>query len=263
MGIIRQSIDATFPEGPFWVPVIDGDYDKLLEGIADADEDVLSDLQQLKYIRDPQKTQYLSDLEKEYGIITNTSLTEQTRRNALQSKMTEKNTGGRFEPLQNALTDSGFDLQVHVNDPPVDPAIFLDQSFQMVAGGDNAYAGRPDAFAARIGGELIVNGDIFTQVKAVEMQAGGAAAFAGNSLAVAGYFNELKRIPQDFDIPTDSGYWPLIFFIGGDATRDPVTDELTQIDIATIPADRRTELISLIVRLKPAHSWCGLVGTFV
>lgn len=259
--VTREAIDAAFPRGPFWLPKVDGDYDKLLDGISDADLLVYDDLSDLARIRNPQTTPYLSDLEKEYGILPNPNLTEQVRRDALQSKMTEKSTGGRLEPLQSAITDSGFtNLLVHANDPPVDPAIFLDQSFQMVAGGDNAYAGRSDAFAGRIGGNLVVNGDIFTQQKAVLMQAGGDI-YAGNTNAVAGYFEELKLTPQAFELPTDPGYWPLFFFVGGAATRDG-SGALTEIATETIDADRRTELISLIVRFKPSHSWCGLIVEF-
>ena len=45
---------------------------------------------------------------------------------------------GTNPDLQTALNDAGFNLLVHDNDPAVDPAIFLDEDFQMGRGTDKS-----------------------------------------------------------------------------------------------------------------------------
>ena len=65
----RDVINALLPEGFFWVPATDDDYDKLLDGIADNSDAVFEDLEELRYLRDPARTPILSDLEKEYAVV--------------------------------------------------------------------------------------------------------------------------------------------------------------------------------------------------
>ena len=60
-------------------------------------------------------------------------------------------------------------------------------------------------------------------------------------------------------VPDDSDFWDFIFFVGGDATRDPVTHELTSIATVTLPIERRTEFEKLILKIKPVNTWGGIV----
>jgi hypothetical protein len=78
------------------------------------------------------------------------------------------------------------------------------------------------------------------------MQASGSIAYAGNDDALAGRFDSLDRTLIEYEVPSDSGYWGLIFFVGGEATRDP-----------------RSEFITLILRFKPMHSWAAVIANFV
>jgi len=50
-----------------------------------------------------------------------------------------------------------------------------------------------------------------------------------------------------------------VFFIGGDATRDPVTHQLTNIETVTLLDSRRSEFEKLILKIKPVHTWAGMM----
>lgn len=266
--VSRQSFDALMPPGPLWVPEIDEGLDQLIEGLAESSEDIAEFLNALATLRNPALTTILSDLEREYGIDVDTNLTEAVRRMRLATKKTESNSNGSIDTLQSALDSSGFtQLTVYENSPAVDPAIFLDQVFQMVANGDNAFAGfepvsgpPSTAFAGRIGGELLVNGDIFNTAPAYLSQAGDA--FAGGLHGTAGEFDVMTIEKIEFDIPTDPNDWPLVFFVGGTATFNPDGSLLT-IENADVDATREAELKRTILSIKPIHSWCGLIVSFI
>lgn len=270
-------MEALWPKGASWDIAPNSDLDKLLDGIGASNDEVMEFLSQLASIRDPANTFILGDLEREYGVFTDELFTDAERRERLKPHVYPGEKTGSADHLQSALdlaglgagaAGGGYNLQVHINDPPVDPAPFIDKAFQMVAGGDNAFAGfeplsgpPSTAFAGSIGGEWVVNGDIFTQSPAYTMQAGGDFAFAGNGNAVAGRFDSLNQTPIEYDTPTDPNDWPLVFFVGGDATRN-INGELTNIEIASVPTARKNELRRLILRIKPLGTWCGLIVGF-
>jgi hypothetical protein len=260
--ISRALINSNLPEGSAWNPAPDGDLDNLFEGIADGKEIVRDFLSLLARLRCPQSTPILSDLEIEYGIIPDDRIAEQTRRDRLEAQKTATSSTGAWDFMQEKLQLAGFSVQVHPNDPAVDPNLFLAQDFQMVADGGAAFAGNEAAFAAIFGGELIVNGDIFRQSNLILSVANAGDAFAGNAGFFAGEFQGTRRDKINYDVPADSGYWPLIFFVGGDATRDG-SGFLTDIQAAEVEQLRREELIRLIIKYKPLHSWCGLIVDYV
>jgi len=259
--ISRSVLNALLPPG--WNIKQDGDFDKLLEGIAENKEVTREFLISLATLRNPQKTQYLSDLEKEYGLMTRNNLTEQVRRDRLSVRAYERDRNGSWEDLQNALQNSGFNVQVHENSPAVDPAIFLNQAFQMVAGDPlNAFAGDPGAYCGQIGGILLVNGEIFDQIPLWLMGCAGDNAYAGDPLAYAGYYLELQKNLITYEIPADPFDWPYIFFVGGDATRGG-SEELTDIELAEVPIERKCEFENIILRYKGLHAWAGLIIIYV
>jgi hypothetical protein len=133
----------------------------------------------------------------------------------------------------------------------------------MVAGGENAFAGNEGAFCDRDGGDLVVNGLIYTLSPAYIMQAGGSIAFAGNEDAKAGRFNELIPSYYIFNIPSDPYTWPFIFFIGASIIRDPETYEITDIETAEIPIERKSEFLSIILKYKPLHTWCAAIVLYI
>jgi hypothetical protein len=256
--VIRRVIDKSLPKGSAWRIAPDSDSDKFLDGVADNWETIRSFLSDLDSIRDPALTPFLADLEREYGVLTNLSLTEAQRRAQLSPIVFNRSSNGSLDAMQEALDDAGFTVQVHENSPAVDPAIFLDQVFQMVAGGGNAFAGNQGAFASRIGGELLVNGEIFTTTRVYESVAG--TMFAGT--AGAGEYTDLERTKIEYPIPTDPDDWPMVFFVGGDATRDGL-GALTAIDKANVPVEQEQVFKRIILKFKPIHSWAALIITYV
>jgi hypothetical protein len=257
----RRALDALFPGGSAWKPKEGGDFDLFLDGTGDSIESSRGYLDNLSEIRRPETTPILSDLEREYGETIDLNISEDTRRMRLTAKKYSKLRNGSVDHLQAALDAAGFNLLVHENSPAVDPAIFLDQAFQMVAGGPAAFAGNQDAFAGRIGGELVVNGDLVIQTPAYTMQSGGTFAYAGNGNAVAGRYDVFNQDFFQYDIPTDPNDWPLVFFVGGPATRDG-TGTLTEIQAGEVPTERKRELKKTILQIKPEHSWAGLIITY-
>jgi hypothetical protein len=223
----------------------------------------------LSCLRDPFRTPILSDLEREYGIVTDERLTEDTRRLQLASVIYQGENNGSKDDLQKALNDAGFDVQVHENSPAVDPDLFLNNIFLMVAGGDNAYAGfiplagpPSTAVAGKTGGSLLVNGSIIEQAPDYLSVADGDNMYAGNSEALAGRYDKLRQTEKIYPIPDDPNSWPFFFFVGGDATRDG-SGALTNIEFVDIPNEQRTIFERIILRYKPLHSWAGVMVNYV
>jgi hypothetical protein len=253
--LTREMIDDTLPDGPIWEPEEDNYFDLLLDGIADNFEAQQLFLSTLSDIRNPLKTTILDDLEREYGIATNTLLSEATRRLRLAELVFGRSSAGTEDDLQTALRNVGFDVYVYQNDPAVDPSIFLDQAFQMVAAGGNAYAGRIDAFAGRIGGELLVNGDIFTTSR-VYTSVAGSGFYAGGGHG-AGEYEDLLIEKQEYPIPVDPADWPMVFFVGGAETLGFV-ELLLNGDFESGDFTGYTQNNSTIDNTNPATgTWCS------
>jgi len=258
----RPVIDALLPPGPLWVPTVDGHLDKLLDGISDNEIPIQEFLAQLAYTRIPGKTPILDDADKEWGLIPNPDLSEAERRARLLSAKTANKNDGTDTFIQEKLRLAGFDVYVHRNNPPVNPALFISDEFLVVCGAASAVCGAASAVcgAGGAGGDLIVNGELYVNELTYTTVCGGTEALCGVASAVCGGTNgDIARYLVTYPRPIDSGYWPLVFFVGGPATRDPGTGELTSIEFAEIPVSRRDEIVSLIVKYKPAHSWCGLL----
>lgn len=151
----------------------------------------------------------------EFDFIYSYSPNEPRRREQLHPLVYGRGGSGTIDDMQTALDSAGFDVTVYANDPAIDPDPFLSDAFQMVAGGGNAFAGNAGAFAGRIGGELLVNGDIFKQSRIFTSVAGTLFAGTGHG---AGEYVDLLRTKIEYPIPTDPGDWPLVFFVGGAAT---------------------------------------------
>lgn len=125
----RDVLNALLPEGSFWTPAQDDDYDKLLEGIAENSEAVKDDLSTLADIRNPLKTTVLDDLERDYGVVYPVGATETQRRQALKGFMFNRNTNGAYDQLQDKLQEAGFDVTVIPNYPVIDPRLYYDEEY--------------------------------------------------------------------------------------------------------------------------------------
>ena len=259
---------ALLPPGSAWKPVPDGDFDRLLHGMTDEAENVFTRGKLLAFIREPLFTPVLSDLEKEYGVATNQNITEDARRNILHSIVYAKRSTGTAQYLQERLQEAGFDLVVQENSPPVDPVLLITTFYKMYANGSNAYAGYiplggpPSTAIAgwNTQGEWIVNGPIYTQSIAYSMQASGPFAYAGNSLAISGYFTSMNRDPYIYPSVIEEPYWPLVFFV---AKAFPNWPTLTDIEPGQVLAAQRDELRRIILKYKPLGIWGGLIVDYI
>lgn len=268
MSLSREIINALLPDGKFWEVEELSDLDKLYDGIAANSDAILEELEKLGKIRDPFLTHMLSDLEKEYGIIKTELSTEDERRQTLDAFMHRRSSLGAYDTLQEKLRDAGFtDVYVHVNSPAVNPDIFLAQAFNMVCGdllpgGNFAQCGEVEAICAQVGGELVVNGDLFESMPNYVNLCGELVVQCGDDV-LCGDFDGYKSLAVDIDyvVPTESGYWPLIFFVGGPATRD-ITGAITEIQFYSVPFERRTEFRRIILKFKPLFSWGGLIVVY-
>jgi len=242
--IIRAALDALFPPGELWNPEDGESFDQQLDGISDTIEDVKSTIDSLEHIRNPYKTPVFTDLERNFGFLPNDDIDLDIRQKRLATRIYKKDRVNAVQDLQNDLTSAGFNVLVHQNDPPVDPALFY----------------TPPA-------KILVNTPIRIQLQATTMQAGASVAYAGYNegggyFSCAGYFEYyIDRFLQYF-LPTDPKYWPMIFFVGGTATRNP-SGELTSIAFADVDSNRQVELDETILRAKSLGIWCVLIVNYV
>lgn len=201
--ILRALIDSLLPPGPLWDVEEDGDLDKLFDGMADNSAVVYEFLSQLAKITNPAGSplELLSDLEKEFGILTNLNSTEADRRAQVASIKYSRKGNGSKDFLEDSLQTAGFNVFVHENDPAVDPAPLIDSPPGSVV--DYILAGIGDSVPAILSSE-------------------------------------------DF---------PLVFFVGGAAVRDGVTNELLSISFAAIPLDSVSVFNKIVKKIMPLHSW--------
>jgi len=127
----RKVLDALWPNGSFWEPAQDDDYDKLMDGIAINSQLAEDDLSDLADLRNPMKTSILSDLERDYGLIYAMGSSELQRRQALKGFMFNRSTNGAYDQLQDKLQEAGFDVIVIPNSPPIDPNLYYDPEYAL------------------------------------------------------------------------------------------------------------------------------------
>lgn len=260
LNISRAMIDALLPKGAIWTPAPGGGLDLFLDGNAENKEIIRIALEALATIQIADLTQYLDDMEREYGLIFDDSLSEADRRARLKNAITDNQGFGTDWDMQAKLRLAGFtDIYVYQNDPPVDINQFLGNTPNVTCNHPDATCGNPEATCATSGGELVVNGAIF---------------YNGASF--------------QYPIPV-SEYWQNVFFAGGIATFSDITSpditcsspeatcgnpaascgsestrsEITAIDQTEIPIERREELRRLIVKYKPIHAWCALRAIYI
>jgi len=229
---MKAVFEALLPPGAIWHPKPDGDFDHLLDGMGENAQEIYEYLNALASLRDPRQTTILTDLEKEYGLLTNLALSDTERRDQLAGVKYAKPTTASFDHMQDNLRAAGFaGIIVTPNDPAIDPAL--------------------------ITGNLIVNGPIYIeQSPGYIMQANGPYAFAGHGLAVAGYFLNIERTAHVYLLPSESEYWRFIFFVGGAASGWPGSPAIAVYNVNYRLVE---SLIRLILKYKPLHSWAILV----
>jgi hypothetical protein len=236
MSEMKSVFEALLPPGAIWRPKPDGDFDRLLAGMGDNAQEIYEFFEDLAHVRDPRRTTILSDLEKEYGIITNPALPEADRITQLLAVKYAVPDTASWEHVQDKLRAAGFTgIVVTPNDPAIDPDIII---------------------SAPGGGELLVNGElVINQTPAYLAQANGDNTFAANGLAVCGYFVNVDREIYQYSIPDAWRYWRFFGFIGGAASGWPGSPAIA---LHNVNYKLESTLKRLILGYKPEHSWAVL-----
>lgn len=122
--VSRDVLNATLPEGPIWEIAPGEDLDLIFDAIGEILEDDAANLKLLAFLRNPQLTPILSDLEKEYGVIPNSGLTEQECRDRLSAYVYNRGGAGTIDDMIRAISLlTGLEnVNVYANDPAVDPS---------------------------------------------------------------------------------------------------------------------------------------------
>lgn len=259
----RKVIDKSWLQGPAHEPAPDGDYSKWRDAQAENYATIREDVKTLKFIRDPEKTPDLDNLEREFGVVEDPNLTEAQRRTSLKPERFKKATNASDDDLQTRLDKAGFNVTVYQNSPTgpaIDPAILLDQNFQVQMGDlTNDYMGQDAAYMGRSGGYLLVNRTIAEQAPNYFSMGN---IWMGNDKAVIGYFEDMRSSEIDYPIPTDPLLWPWIFFIGGDATFNP-DGSILSIEQGFIPSTQQKKFETLVLKFKGTYVWCGVLVTYI
>ena len=258
--LLKKAIDAVWPRGSAWAQKVGGNMEGLLLGIGDSLELVRTKLMTLANLRNPELTEQLDELEIDFGVVPDPTLTDAVRRSRLAARINAEQAAGTRDRMERELQAAGFDLFVYSNDPAVDPRQFA-TSFATVAGGDEAFAGEPSAVAEVFLAVIVVNGDAVRTIPVWLIVAGGDEAFAGEPGTVAEQSGTID-VPIEYDVPADPATWPLIFFIGGPATFGG-SGELISIEVAQVPALRKIELEQTVLRLKPLHTWAIMMVEYI
>lgn len=235
--LLTHTLLALFPKGSAWGFDPNGDLYKLISGIGESFNEVKLLLDKLVAIRDPDDTIVLSELTEEIGIVIARGVSDDETRAILHPYVYQKNTTGATDLVQNRLRDSGFDVYVYDNEPPVDPSAFVNAvptatcgDPDIVFGGDTAFFGKAND------NKLLVNSNlIYHSTDPLDPN---------------------RRVT--YEVPSDPLYYPLIFFVGGEVTRN-IEGEIIEIMPAFIRGDRRSEFEQLVLKYKPLHSWAGMI----
>ncbi len=265
--LYKDILSSLLPEGSLWRPAEGMGLDLFLKGMGENEERVRQFLADLAYIRDPDLTIILSDLEKEYGIKTNNNISETDRRDQLASIMYARRANGSRDFLQDQLQRAGFDLYVYDNAPAVDPDNLIFGQAQMYCGDTLAQCGEPLAQCSDFDGELIVNGDIGTTTIDYLVLCGETLAQCGEATALAGNYSGVTIEPIEYEVPDGIGteverWWNMIFFVGGEVVRDGA-GAIISIEFVDIPIQNRKTLRQLVLKYKPMHSWAAVAVNWI
>jgi uncharacterized protein YmfQ (DUF2313 family) len=209
--IARRIIDSALPEGPIWEVQPGGQLDAVLDALATNFEDTRTKAAAVESVRDPEKTTSLSDLEIDFGVLPDTSISAAARRTYLAAIKGERGTTCSWEFLENKLRAMGYDVRVYPNDPPLDPEDVIP-----IAGYNS---------------EWIVNGDvIWSQQKDYDTTCEDESLLTGFHMTcecdtmTTGFdvtcdsYHAMERDRYEYPYPITPARWPFIFWIAKSMT---------------------------------------------
>lgn len=192
----------------------------------------------------PKTTTSLTEWEAQFGLYSG-KLTEAQRRTRLEAAW--KNNGGQAPAyIQEQLRLNGFDVYVHEWWQP----------------GTEAPVGVNEQTPAR-NPLTVLNAQYAATVPGVDCgeplaQCGEEFAECGNTAGGLVGYPLVNKFVYDSDdvgytVPSDSDYWPYFMYVGGPNFGD----------IAEVSAIRRYEFEALLLKIRPAHLWIGVIVRYV
>lgn len=222
-----------------WNLTIDRPLRQFFDALKVIGEDVKEYIDLIWFDIFPQTTRELSMWENQFGLI-DSGLTEQERRDRLEATWAQ--TGGQsIKYIQDQLQANGFDVYLHEwFDPTSIPAVNVKV----------CVTPRNPNLLTNL--KLLANKITVTR-PAYIAAAGEDLMECGEATAICGNFIDLIIEDVEYDIPTDPDKWAYIFYVGG----------ATYGDSANVPASRQNEFETLLMKLKPASNWAGLLINYV
>ena len=228
------------PTGRAWAITVNKNLRKFFEALAptiqstkDYSDTVFQDIF-------PATTRFLSEWEAQFGL-PNVRLNDADRRARLDAAW--KNTGGQSPAyIQDMLQANGFNVFVHewwkpgteaavgahAAAEPRNPLTVLNPEYSLTTPGVDC--GEP----------LALCGEEFAQC------GNGPAGLVGYPL-VNKFVYDSDEV--GYTVPNDAQYWPYFMYVGGPNFGD----------VATVPVLRRFEFEELLLRIRPAHLWIGVI----
>lgn len=192
----------------------------------------------------PATTTSIAEWEKQFGL-TSVRLPDAQQRQRVRAAWV--NTGGQSPAyLQRTLNENGFNVHVHEWwTPGTEPPIGVDAA----AEARNPLSVLNSQYAVTIPGvdcgePLALCGETFAEA------GGGAAGLVGYPL-VNKFIYDSDEV--GYTVPNDSKFWPYFIYVGGANFGD----------IAEVPAIRRYEFEALLLKIRPAHLWIGVIVRYV
>lgn len=138
--LMKKALDAVWPRGSAWTQKIGGGMEGFLLGVSDSLELVRIKLATLAIIRDPELTEQLDELEIDFGITPDPTLTDAVRRSRLFTRINVEQTAGTRDRMERDLQAAGFDLFVHANTQGIAPLLEmpLENSLDLLLGEGSA-----------------------------------------------------------------------------------------------------------------------------
>ena len=189
----------------------------------------------------PDTTRQLDLWETQWGLQAG-SLTEQERRDRLDA--TWKAIGDQDPKyIQDTLQSNGFNVFIHEWWVPGSEA----------AVNVKACATPRNPTAIIVPPAYVLVNKIITTQRQFTIECGEPLAQCGEPLAQCGQYSTIAIGFKEYEIPTDMDKWPYFLYFG-----DAVFP-----NFANVPASRKDEFETLVLKLCPAQQWLGMLINYI
>lgn len=254
-----RTLKHLIPRGRAWNLDTDSNLRKLFDCFCDTIADVRQYGSETYDRLFPGSTDLLAAWESQFGLAGSPMLSDSERRSRLDAAW--KATGGQSPGyLQDTLRGAGFDVYVHEwwvpgteDDPevrnPLRWAAFQHTGFRIYVqcGEPEAQCGEPWAQCGNSyepTGYPLVNKIRYSLFSFIA-SCGEPYAQAGNPRVVCGDYDTFPEFMRGYTVPYDFSLFPYFYYIGAETFGGN----------AEVPAARKNEFESLILKVVPTHLW--------